>query len=393
MKVLVATVPQAGHFHPLFPLADALRHRGHDVTFATAPSFARRAETAGFAAVAVGDEFHAWFAELARRTSGPPGEGLAPEEIESWFTPRLFGEIGIEQTLDGLLAAIADLRPDLVLHDPYQFAAPLAAAMGGISNVAHGLGPLPPLEVFALTAEAVAPQWAERGLAVPQLAGMSAHALLTISPPSLDLDLPDAFAEQVHLLRPVGYDAPGAAAPPTWLTELADRPTIYATLGTMFNTNRDMFRAILDGLADEDVTVIMTIGDNNDPSWLDPIPANAHVERYVPQSKLLDHCAAVVSHGGSGTILPALGRGIPQVLLPQGADNFTNAARCHRAGAGLTVLPEDVTATDVRAALRRALHEPSIAAAARHIASEIAAMPPPSEAATFLEQLAVNSKP
>lgn len=387
MRVLVSTVPQAGHFHPLFPLAIALRDRGHDVTFATAPSFVRRAENAGFAAVPVGDEFDAWFGELARRSQGSPGEGVPPEEVEAWFTPRLFAQIGTERTLDDLLAAIGRCGADLVVHDAYQFAAPLAAALAGIPNVAHGLGPLPYLDIFSLAGDAVAPLWAARGLAAPELAGVFTHACLTVSPPSLDIAIPRDLAARVHALQPVGYDAASSAARPHWLDRLPDRPVVYATLGTMFNTNRAVFRAILDGLADEDVTVVMTVGEQSDPHWLDPVPANAHVERYLPQSLLLDRCTTVVSHGGSGTILPALARGIPQVLLPQGADNFTNAARCERAGAGIAVPPGAVSADSVHAALHRALDDASVAAAARRIADEIAAMPTPSDAAEGLERL------
>jgi calicheamicin 3'-O-methyl-rhamnosyltransferase len=387
MRVLVAAVPQAGHLHPLFPLGTALRDRGHEVTFASAPSFARRAEKAGFPAVHVGGELDAWFAELARRTQGPPGDGLSPEEIETWFIPRLFGRIGIEQTLDDLVAALVEQHTDLVLHDCYQFAAPLAAALAGIPNVAHGLGPMPPFEVFAVTGAAVAPLWADRGQPVPDLAGVFSHAFLTISPPSLDVGLPAALGDRVRRLRPVGYDATGTTAPPEWLSRLPDRPTVYATLGTMFNTNREVFRAILDGLADEDVNVVMTVGAKNEPGWLGETPANARVESYIPQTLLLDRCGAVVSHGGSGTILPALTRGIPQVLVPQGADNFTNAARCAAAVAGVVLAPADVSAGAIRAAVRRALDEPVLRSAARAVAEEIEAMPGPNQVAADLERL------
>ena len=37
MRVLFTTQPGAGHFHPLVPLAQALRDVGHDVAFAGAP--------------------------------------------------------------------------------------------------------------------------------------------------------------------------------------------------------------------------------------------------------------------------------------------------------------------------------------------------------------------
>lgn len=157
----------------------------------------------------------------------------------------------------------------------------------------------------------------------------------------------------------------------------------------MFNTNHDVFRAILDGLRDDELTVVLTVGENNDPQALEPIPANARVERFVPQSLLLHRCTAVVSHGGSGTILPALARGIPQVILPQGADNFTNAARCERVGVGvgIAIAPDAASPATIRAALRRSRDEPAITQAARRVATKIAAMPGPEPVARQLEAL------
>jgi UDP:flavonoid glycosyltransferase YjiC (YdhE family) len=388
MKVLFSAVPEAGHLNPLLPFARALADRGHAVAFASAPAFARRAAAAGFAAHPVGDELDAWFAELARRVGGPPGEGLAPEAIEGWFVPRLFAQVGAERTIAPLAAVVTAWRPDLVVHDPYQFAAPLAATLAGVPHVTHGLGPLPPLDVFEQAGEAVAPLWREQGAQPPPYAGVFAHAYLSVSPSSLEGALPVALSGRVWPLQPVGYDARGPSTDaPGWLAGLPNRPTVYATLGTHLNTDRAVFRAILDGLADQDVNVIVTVGENNDPAWVGPAPRNARVERYIPQSVLLDRCAVVVSHGGSGTILPALARGIPLLLIPQGADNFTNAARCEQAGVGITVRPGEVSAGAIRAGLRRLLDGTTFRDSSRRVAAEIAAMPAPSQVVGQLERL------
>ncbi|HLH25251.1 MAG TPA: glycosyltransferase [Chloroflexota bacterium] len=389
MRVLFSAIPEAGHLNPLLPLAHALAERGHAVAFASAPAFARRAQDAGFAAYPVGDGLDAWFAELARRVGGPPGEGLAPEEIESWFLPRLFAQVGAERTLAPLFAVVAAWRPDLLVHDPCQFAAPLAATLAGVPHVTHGLGPLTPVDVFERAGEAAAPLWRAHRLQPPPYAGIFVHAYLAVSPRSLEGPLPAALAGRVWPLRPVGYDGSGPRPEaPTWLDALPDRPTVYATLGTFLNTDLAVFRAILDGLGDQDLNLIVTVGENNDPADLGPAPPNARVERYIPQSVLLDRCAAVVCHGGSGTILPALARGIPLLLLPQGADNFTNAARCEQAGVGLTLRPGGVSADAIRAGLRRLLADASYRDHARRVADEIAAMPLPRQVVDRLEQLA-----
>jgi UDP:flavonoid glycosyltransferase YjiC (YdhE family) len=102
-------------------------------------------------------------------------------------------------------------------------------------------------------------------------------------------------------------------------------------------------------------------------------PPNVHVQRFVPQEDLLPHCAAVVSHAGSGTFLGAAAHGLPQVCVPQGADQFLNAEACARAGAGLSI--DDPEPASVRDALHRVLRQPAFATSARVIQAELAAMP------------------
>ena len=129
---------------------------------------------------------------------------------------------------------------------------------------------------------------------------------------------------------------------------------MYLTLGTMFG-NTEVFRTALAGLAGEDVEVVVTVGADNDPAALEPVPANARVERYIPQAELLPRCSAVVHHGGSGTMYGSLAHGVPQVVLPQGADNFVNGWLLARCGAGVTIGPEELSSDAVRDGVRLVL--------------------------------------
>jgi calicheamicin 3'-O-methyl-rhamnosyltransferase len=108
------------------------------------------------------------------------------------------------------------------------------------------------------------------------------------------------------------------------------------------------------------------------------------VERYIPQALVLPRCDALVAHAGAGTMLGALAAGVPQLLLPHGAEQHLNAEACRRAGAALVVAPEELTAGVVRAGLERVLEEPAFAAAAARLRDEIAAMPPADEALAAL---------
>jgi hypothetical protein len=62
MRFLFTTIPGSGHFHPLVPIARALRGRGHDDAFAASPTFASAIEATGFEAYPAGP---AWLERLS----------------------------------------------------------------------------------------------------------------------------------------------------------------------------------------------------------------------------------------------------------------------------------------------------------------------------------------
>ncbi|MDQ2827139.1 MAG: hypothetical protein M3Y04_09310 [Actinomycetota bacterium] len=181
---------------------------------------------------------------------------------------------------------------------------------------------------------------------------------------------------------------------PEWVRRLPpDRPVVYVSLGTVFNAKaRDVFAAVLEGLRDEPLTAILTIGTDNDPADFGPQPDHVHIERFIPQSLLLPFCDAVVNQGGTA-ILPILAHGLPLLVLPQGANQFHNAAACIAAGVGRRLLPGEVSPEAVRRDVRALLDEPALREAARRVQGELAAMPGPERGVALLEQLAVERRP
>jgi UDP:flavonoid glycosyltransferase YjiC (YdhE family) len=226
-------------------------------------------------------------------------------------------------------------------------------------------GPLPPHETVELANDAVSPIWRSYGRDVPGWAGMYRHLTIQICPPMLETARVPA-GDTLHL-RPVPL--------PVGPREVTPRPVVYVTFGTLFNTNLDLFKLALEALADEPVDVVMTVGRGQDPGALAPFPANARVVQLIPQAELLPSCSVVVHHGGAGTTFGALAHGVPQVILPQGADNYEHAAMCERAGTAITLRPEMLSPANLAAAVRRVEHTADYAAASRRCAEEIAAMP------------------
>jgi MGT family glycosyltransferase len=161
---------------------------------------------------------------------------------------------------------------------------------------------------------------------------------------------------------------------------------VYLTLGTVFN-KPEVLRAVVSALAALEIRLLVTVGPQGDPAALGPQPANVMVERFVSQSEVLPMCAAVVSHGGSGTMLGAAGLGLPQVSLPQAADQFRNTQGLLLAGAGLGLHPDQADGAAVAEAVRKVIDDPEIRAAAGRLGQQIASMPGPDEVVSRLEEL------
>ena len=387
MKVLITCVPGYGHLHPLLPLANALVDAGHDVAIATATDTRARAETAGFATFSAGIGMSETWQRLVRRYPDQAYTRLAPDEIMPWYLPHLFGEIVAPAMLEDLVPLVRTWSPDVIVHDTFEFAAPVAAAMHGVPSVSHTLGIRFEGELLDLAAAAVAPLWRQHGLAADATAGLYRHLCLDIMPAALQADAPARCRGVIRGLRPVGPPSIGGERLPTWLTSRRERSEslVYMTLGTETNTDVTMFRSVLDGLADMDVDVLVTVGADGDPSFIGSVPGNAHIERYVPQSSLLPLCSVVICHGGAGTTLGALAHGVPLLVFPQGADQYIMSERVASSGAGLRLVPPEVNANSVYRCVLDLLHGTEHRHAARRIQSEIAAMATPDETVPVIE--------
>lgn len=365
MKVLVVSTPGSGHLNPLLPLVEAFLAGGDQVVIAAAAEAAPLVEKTAARFVRAGNNEGEWFKRLQARIRGNPGDGIDPERINHYFLPRLFGEIATDDMIDDVVVCGREFAPDLVLFETYALAGPLAADVIGVPSAHQLLSAIPDPEVMELVDDAVSPLWRSFGRDTPGFGGVYRDVTIEICPQSLE-----------SLRIPSGDRLTLQPAPlPQMAPQKSTRALVYLTLGTFFNANFDIFRAVLDGLADEPLAVVATVGSDQDPAALGQVPGNARVERFIPQASLLPTCSAVVHHGGAGTTFGALAHGLPQVVVPQGADNFDNAAMVERSGAALVLRPGEVTADNARNAVRLVLNEPGYAEAARQAAAEIAAMP------------------
>lgn len=368
MKILFSSTPGEGHIRPLLPLARALRARGHDVAFATGAIWRERLEEQGFGFVAAGADVITPVGVIDPEERAR----VAPADMRLFVFPRIFGRGQAPAKTRELLEHARSWTPDAIVTETSDLAAPIVAAALGVPLVNHSFGAMLPLRVAEAAAEVVAPLWREHGLEPDPYAGTYRGLYVDVAPPALSHGVPPSAASvRLRLVERA------AATPPP---DGVETPFVYATMGTIFNEPQ-AFRMLLDALDGHQALVTTGRGGSVDGV----VPAGVRLEEFVPQEEVLPHARAVVSHGGSGTMLGALAHGLPLVLVPQGADQFDNAVLCDRAGAALVVLPAEATAARIRAALDRVLEEPSFAEAAQRVAAEIAAMPSADEVAQRVE--------
>src|SRR3954453_10986692 len=361
MGVLFTTTSGHGHFQPMFPLAGAFALAGHEVRWAAAEETCVTLREKGFDAAPAG-----LFDVVPSALRDPPPEiaALPPHERPDHLFAIVFGPLRAEPMLDDLMPIVESWQPHLLVCEQGELAGPIAAARHVVPNVAPAFGRLLPAPRVARARESMAELWRAHGLEPRPYGGTYDHLYADIYPPSLQSDDTSPLGA-VQLVRPADPIAHDGAA----------EPLVYITLGTVFNDDLELFLVAVEAASELGIRVVVTVGPGNDPAVLGPQPSHVSVEQFIPQSELLPACAAVVSHAGSGTFLAALAAGVPQVLLPQAADQFLNAEAGTRGGVALAVPRGELSVARVRDALERVLADGAYRAAARRVRTEIAAMP------------------
>ena len=364
MRILFTFVMGRGHYEPLAPIARAAVAAGHTVAFAGSGDVPKVAQAAGFEAYAIAPD-----------RVPPERKPLVPVDVEREqreLVAHLSGSAPRER-VPAALALCERWRPDVLVCDEIDVGSMVAAELYGAPHVTvleNASGTFIRPQLIAEPTDALR---AEHGL--PPGPG---HALLLSPfPPSLRNPPADAVS-----IRPVLEPGPV----PAWLAGLSG--AVFFTLGTVFNLESgDLFTRVVEGLRGLDVDVVVAVGHGIGPAELGPQPPHVRVERYVPLGAVLPRCAAVVSHGGSGVVVGTLAHGLPSALIPMGADQPGNAARCEALGVSRVLEVMTATPAEVRAAVAAVLGDGSYREAAERLRDEIAALPGPDHAVALLNTL------
>lgn len=427
MRVLFVANPEKAHLLAMVPLAWALRAAGHEVCLASQPRFADVITQAGLTAVPVGRDVDLWSLiprhDYCRDWTWQPqygmGEHVPYDVAESperatwdhmvagylhslfvWHKPACFPMIG------GLVAFARHWQPDLVLWEPLAFAGPIAALACGAAHARL----LWSVDVFGETRSAYLRLLRDRapgedrtdhlgewlGGYARKHGGEFTEAMITGQftvdqlPASLRMT---AEGLRYVPLRYVPYG--GAAAVPAWLQRPPERPRVALTMGVSLTDHGAGLavgvQSVLDGLADLDVEVVATIAESEQQK-LHRVPDNARIVGYAPLDALAPTCAAVITHGGFGTLLTAALHGVPQLHAAWDFDAPLLAGRAAAQGGALAIRADQATGAAVREGVLRLLTEPRFRERAAALRDELHAMPSPHRLVGELEDLTTRHR-
>lgn len=381
MRILFVTKPGLGLIFPLIPTAWALRAAGHDVVLATSGFNLQTAANTGLQVIdaAPGVNFfelfnrfsgeHEYFVEQQLRGMDPAADPAAVD-----FAARMFALVS-EAFAEHTVAFAKRWRPDLVIYTPLQGAGALAAAVLGVPSVLHGVG-LGPIRLYwQAIAEKTTAVFERYGVAPPDPV-----AVVDVSPPELRWE-----EEPVIPMRYVPFN--GGTVIPGWLLEPRERPRITVTLGSVLPATGGVpaLKSFVDAAGAVDAEFVLALG-GVDISALGTLPANLRTVDWIPLSTLLTGSDAVINHGGPGSTLASLDAGLPQYMIPVGADQLINPGPVVKAGAGLVLRPNELDRTRLAALAA----DTDLRKQAQRIAAQMHDQPSPLDVAPQLAALAQN---
>ncbi|MER7911285.1 nucleotide disphospho-sugar-binding domain-containing protein [Streptomyces sp. NPDC096068] len=440
MRVMFTIWPGTAHLFPLTPLAWALQSAGHEVCVAAHPSMAEGIASVGLTPVPLGDlglmptpwdgensKSRDVEAEMDRLTEDL---ALEPEDRYPWESLRTFlfpvmwdfhpiGEAPAESYpwIDRLVEAARDWRPDLVLWDPCWPSSAVAARASGAAHARLLWG----LDYWGWTVD----RFADRGRvlgsrlgtnpmegsvrAIADRYGMEVDDELllgqwTVDPTPSGMRLPT----RTRTLPMQWMPYTGAAPIPDWLYARPERPRVTMSLGmsmrAFFEESRPRVEALLETVDGMDIEVVATF--NKDQLRDIPVPDNVRTVDYLPLNLLLPSSAALIHHGGTGSFNAAAAMGVPQ-LITSDANDFTTiddegnkktfttqhmdvpptTKYLVERGAGFTLDHGELSRSEMRERLERAVSDPSIREGARSLRKDIVAAPTPTEIIPVLERL------
>lgn len=346
-RVLVATLPERGHYHPLLGPAAELARRGCAVAWTCAFDLAGELAAAGATRVLIPPD-----------APPPPastrGEALArvlrePAQLAAWIRALLIESP--RRGIEPLRAVIRELRPDVIALDTMAYDAAIAAELEGVPWVgwATSLNPVLPERIDSELLRTL------RALDGERHALFAAHGLTArfrcsdvLSPRGTAVFATEALVgdgREATLVGPsLGGRRGGAVVDPEFAQ---GRPIVYVSFGSQAWHQPQRFERLLAAAQALDLALVAATGE---------LTFTAPRVRCVPfaaQLAVLGYARALVTHGGANSVMEACAAGVPMLVAPICNDQPHNRWFVERAGCGIGLDLEACGQAELVDALRR----------------------------------------
>lgn len=399
MRVLFTTFEGGGHVPAPLLTAAALRDLGHDVLIVSDPCNAPAAEAKAL-------PFKSWRRAPDRGALGAESGGLS--DWKTRWPPAVIRRICGDVTTgpaaayaQDTLEFAAEFEPDVIVSNELLFGVMMAAEKRGTplalltANLwcfptREDVPPFGPGYTLAKSQSDLARDAVTRKLirkffdaGLPNL--NAARALVGLPPLLHTLDQLDV-ARRILIGASAAFDfdadeASGRYAycgplfeTPTWADGTAEmpdngRPNVLISFGTTFQDQKSVLIRTMAAVETLPINVIVTLGPALANAKLPQI-SNVRVLAQASHDDIVPQCAAVICHGGHGTVLRPLKHGVPLVVMPMGRDHADNAARVEWLGAGVR-LSERASSARIKRALVQVLADGKYRGNARSFAKRL----------------------
>ncbi len=403
-RIVISSIGSMGDLYPYIALAYGLRERNHEVEFVVEPLFADQLRAEGFATTLLASDL---------RTLDPSVVHRLVMDNDPFVSLRILAYDYLGPALQENIGRLRDAcqYADILVASVSQVAASAVAELTGIRWLSIALSPtIPSAEVAPTPLPISLPPplaravnralWALGGVAVarasdaPLNAARAAYGLPPRHRLLQDGNLSPSGAAVAF--SPSAFPCPAAWPPCCWVTGFLfwDRPTNWqappeveeffadaqgepviavssGSMGALVGQAFVPFFATSVAAIHAVGARALVIGAGEAYTPAKPDERTRCVE-YVPFSWAYPQCAAVIHHGGAGTLAQSLRAGVPTLIAPWGADQFFHGAILEHLGVGRTLTRKRYTEERVARILGELLTSPDLRQRAETLKAQIA---------------------
>lgn len=318
MKILMISTPYAGHVHPMLNVIESLAVQQHEVTCILSRKWQNEVECRG-----------------ATLLPYKESNKLSSMLREAYFLGLDAGkdtDIIVYEQLFFLGKLLAEN-----LHKPVvRLFATVAINKQVMENFIHSDG-----FMGIFRSSFIRHRWSKKVMRGISTSITDWTEEVTDNPPECNIvfvphwfqPFPDDFPKEQYYF--VGASVPQLAQDVTIPFEKMQHPIIYIALGTISNKNKSFYKKCFHAFGEENVSVILSLGNGLSADELPNAPDNFYIYSFVPQTTVLEHTNVFVTHCGMNSVNQAMQAGVPMVAIPFSNDQSTNAIQIEQLGLGI----------------------------------------------------------